>query len=91
MNFRFSAGPRDGIIAAMESLSGPIHEARAERIGRVKFVAVSIEPDPATWGPALRGAAPLAGLRAAARPFRLLELLRRIASRVHGRPRAARP
>ncbi|HET7548373.1 MAG TPA: hypothetical protein VFJ86_11415 [Usitatibacter sp.] len=90
-NFRSWRAARDGIIAAMESLSDPVPEERAERLGRVKFVALPFDPAPATLGPALRGEETLAGPRAGARPFRLLQLLRRIAFRVDGRPKAARP
>jgi hypothetical protein len=74
----------------MESLSDELPDTdRARRIGRVVFMALPDEPE--TLGPALRDDPPAAGPQAAARPFRLLQLLRRIASRVEGRPPAARP
>lgn len=81
------------MIAAMETLSPALADEaqeRAARLGRVKFVALGVEPS-GTLGPALRDDLPVAGPQAAARPFRLLQLLRRIASRVDGRPSAARP
>ena len=76
----------------METLSPALAapaDDRAVRLGRVKFVCLPVEP--ATLGPALRDAPVVAGPQAAARPFALLQLLRRIASRVDGRPSAARP
>jgi hypothetical protein len=74
----------------MESLSDEMPDTdRARRIGRVVFMALPEEHG--TSGPALRDDPPAAGPQAGARPFRLLQLLRRIASRVEGRPSAARP
>jgi hypothetical protein len=81
-------------MGAMETVSAALRSApgdRAARIGRVKFVGLPLEAPCATLGPALRDDPPLAGPQAAARPFRLLQMLRRIASRVDGRPSAARP
>jgi hypothetical protein len=66
-------------------------DERSVRIARVKFVGLPLEAASGTLGPALRDDLPVAGPQAGARPFRLLQLLRRIASRVDGRPWAARP
>jgi hypothetical protein len=82
------------MIAGMETLSPALADEadeRVARLGRVKFVGLPPEAAGATLGPALRDDLPVAGPQAAARPFRLLQLLRRIASRVDGRPSAARP
>jgi hypothetical protein len=90
---RISRSPRScsaRIIAAMETLSDDLSDTdRARRIGRVVFMTLPEEPGAS--GPALRDDPPAAGPQAAAGPFRLLQLLRRIASRVEGRPSAARP
>ncbi|HUI99903.1 MAG TPA: hypothetical protein VLY46_06685 [Usitatibacter sp.] len=67
----------------METLSAvlPADPERATRIGRVKFVALVFEDEPAASGPAA----------AASSLQRFLRLMRRFASRVDGRPMAARP
>jgi len=71
------------IIAAMETLSAARAEAeRSVRIGRVKFVALVLEDEPQEPS----------RLQAPASCFqRLLRLIRHLASRVDGRPVAARP
>jgi hypothetical protein len=78
----------------METFSPPPAdeaEERVARLGRVKFVGLPSGSAGGRSGPALRDDPPLAGPHAAARPFRLLQLLRRIAFRVDSRPSAARP
>jgi len=74
---------RGRIIAPMETLStAPRAEAeRAVRIGRVKFVALPLQDEPAVP----QAVAPFPFLQ------RVLRLLREFASRVDGRPMAARP
>ncbi len=66
----------------METLSAVLRAdtERATRIGRIRFVALPLEDEPAVPQPA--AAAPLR---------RFLQLIRRFASRVDGRPMAARP
>ncbi|HXS51310.1 MAG TPA: hypothetical protein VN782_02170 [Usitatibacter sp.] len=67
----------------METLSTTPRAAadRAVRIGRVKFVALPLEDEPAASQ----------ALATASWLHRLLQLLRHFASRVDGRPMAARP
>ncbi len=61
---------------------------RAERIARVKFMALPPQGATEQLGPAAQPDPPVAGPRAGAR---LLRLLRRLVSRVIGRLSAARP
>jgi len=82
------------MIVAMETLSPALPAAdldRVARLGRLKFVGLALEAPSGSPGPVPRQDLPAAGPQAPARPFRLLQILRRIASRVDNRPSAARP
>lgn len=80
----------------METLTAPACAAdgpdsgreRALRIARLKFVALPAQTSTEALGPAARHGPGVGSTRAGAR---FLALLRRIASRVIGRPAAARP
>jgi hypothetical protein len=61
---------------------------RAERIARVKFMGLPAQSATDQLGPAAQPDPPVDGPRAGAH---LLRLLRRLVSRVIGRPSAARP
>lgn len=70
------------MIRLMETLSAPLpaEAERAHRIGRVKFMALPLDCDPVEEP------------QAATSSFqRFLQAIRAFASRVDGRPKAARP